>query len=136
MKLIIDKGLVMSVFKRTDLKNSKPWRAVVRIKGYPTISKTFDRKQEAEDWKREVTQQIKSDKYRFTKLSQKKTVAELIDCYIQDAVNEHHKSADDTKRHLAHFRETLSEYALNGRPRRVALVPSVIQELKKLASWV
>jgi integrase len=127
MKLIIDKGCSMTIFKRTDLKNSKPWRAVVRIKGYPTISRTFDRKQEAEDWKREVTQQIKSGKYRFTKLSQKKTVAELIDCYIQDAVNEHHKSADDTKRHLAYFREALGEYAL------VYITPELLlAERKKL----
>lgn len=117
----------MSIFKRTDLKNSKPWRAVVRIKVYPTISRTFDRKQEAEDWKREVTQQIKSGKYRFTQLSQKKTVAELIDCYIQDAVNEHHKSADDTKRHLAYFRETLGAYAL------VYITPELLlAERKKL----
>lgn len=40
-----------SIFKRKD-KNGKStgWRAVVRIKGYPTACKTFDRKQEAEDW--------------------------------------------------------------------------------------
>ncbi|HEV8052819.1 MAG TPA: hypothetical protein VGP47_10005 [Parachlamydiaceae bacterium] len=40
-----------SIFKRKS-KDGKSftWRAVVRIKGYPTASKSFERKQEAEDW--------------------------------------------------------------------------------------
>lgn len=34
----------MSIFKRK-LKNGYTWRAVIRIKGYPTICETFERKQ-------------------------------------------------------------------------------------------
>ena len=42
----------MSVYKRKD-RNGKVtgWRAVVRMKGYPTVCKEFERKQEADDWK-------------------------------------------------------------------------------------
>ena len=35
----------MAVYKR---KDGKSWRAVVRIKGYPTVCDHFDRKPEAE----------------------------------------------------------------------------------------
>lgn len=40
----------MSVYKRKD-RNGKVtgWRAVVRLKGYPTFCNHFDRKQQAED---------------------------------------------------------------------------------------
>jgi hypothetical protein len=40
-----------SIFKRKS-KDGKSftWRVVVRIKGYPVTCKTFERKQEAEDW--------------------------------------------------------------------------------------
>ena len=42
----------MSLYKRKD-RNGKVtgWRVVVRIKGYPTVCKEFERKQEADDWK-------------------------------------------------------------------------------------
>lgn len=116
----------MSIFKRK-LVNGYSWRAVIRTKGHPTVCETFDRKQEAEDWERETKKQIKSGKYRFTKPSQKKTLAELIDCYIRDAVNEHHKASADSKRHLSYFREKLGEYAL------VYITPELLlAERKKL----
>lgn len=38
----------MSIFKRK-LKNGYKWRVVLRVKGYPTISKTLNRKEEAEE---------------------------------------------------------------------------------------
>jgi hypothetical protein len=51
----------MSVYKRKD-RNGKVVgrRAVVRIKGYPTACKEFERKQEANDWKIAVTRQIQA----------------------------------------------------------------------------
>lgn len=101
----------MSIFKRK-LKNGYKWRVVIRTKGHPTICDTFDRKEEAEDWERDTKKEIKSGKYRFSKPSQQKTLAELIDRYIEDAVNEHHRASADTRRHLTYFREVLGEYAL------------------------
>jgi ABC-type uncharacterized transport system permease subunit len=51
-----------SVYKRKIGKGFK-WRAVVRIKGFPTVSKTVDRKQEAEDWAHDVEREIKSGQF-------------------------------------------------------------------------
>ncbi|MBA3722643.1 MAG: hypothetical protein H0W88_09620 [Parachlamydiaceae bacterium] len=40
-----------SIFKRKSKDGKRfTWRAVVRMKGYPTASKSFERKQEADDW--------------------------------------------------------------------------------------
>ncbi len=66
----------------------------------------------SQDWKRDTIKQIKSGKYRFDQSGQKKKLSELIDRYIDDSVNHHHKGSDDTKRHLAYFREKIGDYAL------------------------
>lgn len=38
-----------SIYKRKNANGTSVWRAVIRIKGYPSVSAHFDRKQEAED---------------------------------------------------------------------------------------
>lgn len=114
----------MSIFKRK-LKTGYSWRAVVRVKGHPTVCASFSRKQEAEDWKRETKQQIKSGKYRIAKSSERKLLAELIDAYNRDVVDAHYKAVADTKRHLAYFRETIGEYAL------IYLTPELILEQRR-----
>ena len=48
-----------SILKRKNKNGTSHWRAVVRIKGYPTVCNHFDRKQEADDWAQEVERQIK-----------------------------------------------------------------------------
>lgn len=101
-----------SIFQRKNQNGTKVWRAVIRIKGHPSVSNRFDRKQEAQDWAQEVGLKIKLGKYSFAKSAQEKTVADLIECYIHDGALEHHKAARDTKRHLEHFKNTLGKYAL------------------------
>lgn len=41
------------------------WRAVVRIKGYPTVCGEFERKQEAEDWEEDTRRLIKAGQFQF-----------------------------------------------------------------------
>jgi len=102
----------MSVYKRI-LKSGYSWRAVIRIKGHPTVSETFERKQEAEDWERTTKQQIKSGKYKFLRPEQTRTLAELLDRYIQEFVQDQHRSPKDTIRHLTYFNSKLGAYALS-----------------------
>lgn len=101
-----------SIYQRTNKDGTKVWRAVIRIKNYPTVSDHFDRKKAAEDWAKETETEIKKGKYDFTK-NREKTVAELLDLYIQDAVIGHHKAADDTIYQLSYFRDKIGKYALN-----------------------
>ncbi len=92
-----------SIFQRTNKDGTKVWRAVIRLKGHPTVCDHFDRKQEALDWANETERQIKLGRYNFAKHDQKKTLADLIDRYIEDGVLDHHKAPQDTKRHLNYF---------------------------------
>jgi hypothetical protein len=73
-----------SIQKRKNKNGSSHWRAVVRIKGYPTVCNHFDRKQEADDWAADIERQIKLGKYKFGREDQKKTLSELIDSYIEE----------------------------------------------------
>jgi integrase len=116
-----------SIYQRTNKDGSKVWRAVIRIKNYPTISDHFDRKRAAEDWAKETETKIKNGKYDFTK-NREKTVAELIDLYIQDAVIGHHKAADDTIFQLNYFKEEIGKYALT------YITPEVLIAQRKVLS--
>lgn len=74
-----------SIYQRTNKDGKKVWRAVIRIKGHPSVSKQADRKKILEDWVRDTESQIKDGKYSHNK-AREKTVVNLIDSYIQDAV--------------------------------------------------
>lgn len=100
-----------SIYQRKNKDGSKVWRAVIRIKGHPSVSEHFSRKQEAEDWAQETELQIKKGKYTRN-LAKDKTLSELIELYIQEAVIGYHKAAADTVRQLNYFRERLGNYAL------------------------
>ena len=92
-----------SIYQRTNKDGSKVWRAVIRKKGHPTVCYHDERKQVVEDWVNETENHIKRGKYSNNQSKQKKTVVELIDLYIQDAVIGHHKAAKDTIHQLNYF---------------------------------
>lgn len=48
-----------SIYQRTNNDGSKVWRAVIRLKGHPSVCEHFSRKQEAEDRAKDVELQIK-----------------------------------------------------------------------------
>lgn len=116
-----------SIYQRTNKDGSKSWRADIRLKGHPSVSKQYARKQVAEDWAYETEALIKRGKYSFAKTNEK-TLADLIDLYIQDAVIEHHKAAVDTIRQLNYFKHRLGRYAL------VFITPDLLLKERKLLS--
>ena len=101
-----------SIYKRKNQNGTTVWRVVIRIKGYPTVCNRFERKQEAEDWANETERQIKFGKFNFDQYKKLHTFEELVDRYIQDSILDHHRSADDTKRHLAYWKSRLGSYAI------------------------
>jgi len=118
-----------SIFKRKNDDGTSCWRAMIRIKGHPTVCNHFERKQEADDWAQEVERQIKLGKFPLGAMKAQHTFADLVDRYVNDGALEHHKAADDTRRHLAWWRTRLGDYAL------VHLTPELIaEERKKLSS--
>ncbi len=116
-----------SIFKRK-AKTGKghTWRAVIRKKGHPVICETFSRRQEAEDWGREIEHQIKIGQYKFGQQGIKQTFNQLVERYIGDGVLNHHKSKRDTIRHLTYFQDGLGKYML------VYLTPKLLLNQRKL----
>jgi integrase len=116
-----------SIYQRTNKDGSKVWRAVIRIKGYPSVCEHFDRKQEADDWAKETELQIKRGKYSPNK-AKEKTLTDLIEAYIHDGVVGHHKAAKDTIRQLNYFCDKLGDYAL------IYITPDLLLEERKRLS--
>ena len=104
---------MVAIFKNKNRKGKVTgWRAVIRLKDYPVISKTFVRKQEAEDWGNDKERKIKNGQFNFDLHKSRRTFSELVDRFINDGVLENHKSAEDTVRHLNYWNDRLGKYGL------------------------
>ena len=102
-----------SIQKRKNKNGTSHWRAVVRIKGYPTVCNHFDRKQEAEDWAADVERQIKQGKFKFDQHKQQHTFTQLLERYINDGALEHIRSAEDAIHHLEYWKSRLGSFSLS-----------------------
>jgi integrase len=101
-----------SVYKRKNEDGTVCWRAVVRIKGHPSVCNHFERKQEADDWAADVERQIRLGQYRFDRHNVTNTFSNLADRFLRDGALEHHRSAKDTLRHIAYWKTRLGVFAL------------------------
>src|ERR1700761_4599789 len=103
----------MSIYKRKD-RNGKVtgWRVVICLKGYPTVCKECERKEEAIDWKINTVRAIKAGQFQFERHKIQRTFSDLVDHFTQSGALEHHRSAKDTIRHLEYWKSRLGEYAL------------------------
>lgn len=101
-----------SFYKRKNKNGTTVWRAVIRIKGYPTVCKTDQRKQELLDWAQDTERQIKNGQFNFDQYKTQYTFEDLVSRYIQDGILDHHRSVADTRRHLDYWKSRLGSYAL------------------------
>ena len=102
-----------SIFKRKHKDNKGfAWRAVIRLKGYPTVCNSFERKQEAEDWASDTERRIKLGQFNFAHHNTHHTFKDLVERFINDGRLDHHRSARDTLRHLHYWQDRLDAYAL------------------------
>ena len=101
-----------AIYKRKNRNGTISWRAVIRIKGHPTICNHFELKQDADDWVADVERQIKLGQFKLERHKAQATFADLLDRYYSSGILEHRKSAEETKRHLNYWKERLKCYAL------------------------
>lgn len=87
------------------------WRAQVRRKGFPTETKTFDVKAQANAWATKVEADMAASKHQDTRIIANKTLADLIDRYQEEigAVRPFGRNKRDV---LAKLRIALGETAL------------------------
>lgn len=74
------------------------WRAKVRRKGYPVQSKTFDTKREAEAWGSIMESEMARSVFVDRSLSEKTTLAEVIDSYMSNKAPTHKGSVSEITR--------------------------------------
>ena len=133
-----------SIYKRKD-KTGKTigWRAVVRMKGYPTVCKQCDRQKEAEDWAADVEQEIKQGRFNVNLYKSQRTFTELLERYRNDGELEHIRSIDDVIRHLEYWKSRLGDFALVhlttellGKERRLLADTPINTEAKRSSATV
>lgn len=102
-----------SIYKRKDKKGKTiGWRAVVRMKGYPTVSKQHDRQEAAADWAAKLEQEIKQGRFNVNLYKSQRTFTELLERYRNDGALEHIRSVGDVIRHLEYWKSQLGDFAL------------------------
>ena len=88
------------------------YRARVRLNGARTVSKTFQRKTDAQKWAQKTEVEIRQDQYAFTPMSRRKTLGDLIDRYIEEVLPRKPKTAPFQKRQLEVWRRELGHHLI------------------------
>ncbi len=117
---------MVSIYRRKNENGTTVWRAVIRIKGYPTVSKSFTRKQEAEDWEEEQRRRIKNGQFNFTAHNKHHTYADLLHRMETDGAFTLQRSFKHCKSQYDYWQERLGSYGLTH------ITPEIIAQERKL----
>lgn len=114
-------------------KRSGRWQAIVKRKGYPLLSKTFDQKTDAEKWARKQERDIDLGDWIDTTEAQNCTFAQLLIRYSQEITPRKRGADVEQIRIRALLRSPLAKYSL------AALTKEIIaqwrdQRLKQVSS--
>jgi len=111
--------------KEKNKKNPKvTFTATIRLKGYPTVAKTFRNKSLAEEWAQKTEAAIKDGIYFKTQEAGKRTLAELINRYIENELPQRNSDHDNFKRQLNWWKDRIGAYFLSG------ITPALLAEYR------
>lgn len=99
------------------------WQAVIRRKGYPNQSGTFDRKIDAEVWARRIEAEMDRRSFVSAAVSERMTFVELAESFEKNFAP-HHYRGSAWKHKLAHLRSHLGSYSL------AAITPPVVAKYR------
>ena len=92
------------------------WQAVVRRKGQPAQSKTFEYKDEAKAWSRDIENKMDRGIFSDRSDAEGMTVADLIDLFVKEFAPNHYRVREDEKEawrfQCAHLKKALGKYSL------------------------
>lgn len=116
----------MATIEKRVGKGGTTWRVRVRRLAGPPLTKSFDRKTDAEAWARGIESKLDAGEHVATSEARKRTVADAIDQYLKVTLPraKHRKNADEQERLLGVWRELLGDRAL------VGLTPAVVAEAR------
>lgn len=93
-------------------KHGSNWRCQVRIEGFPTQSRTFTIKSEAQAWGREVESQMARQQFAGSTSGQTMTIREMLERYLEDvSVTKASNKADVSR--SQHLYSALGDYRVH-----------------------
>ncbi len=101
-----------SVIKRPSKTGAVSWQAKVRVKGYPEVSATFERKTDADKWAQRTEAEMREDKYFPSNKARKHTVTDLIDAYLANLKVRNPRRHDEVKPLLAWWKDEIGHNVL------------------------
>lgn len=104
---------MQGIEKRTNKDGSFTYRARVRIKGFPSISESFNSLTLARKWKRNTESAIEQGRFQFSPIEKKHTLSELVDQYIKTVLPTKPKNARNVKQHLLWWKKELGHCLLS-----------------------
>lgn len=105
----------MAEIKKRIKKNGEPtYTACIRIKGYPTDSKTFSRKTDAKEWAEKRETEIRENINFPKRKAQKYTIADIIDKFIENELPKRKpKAQTEFKMVLDWYKNEIGSYYLS-----------------------
>ena len=112
--------------KRQKKNGEVSYTARIRVKGYPTMTATFKKKQQAQVWIQENESKMKLGRHIQTSEAKKHTLSELIDRYIENELPKRKSDINKFKMQLNWWQNKIGSYYLS------RLTPAVLTETKEL----
>ncbi|MDD2899486.1 MAG: site-specific integrase [Desulfuromonadaceae bacterium] len=114
----------MANIQKVEGKRGAKFRALVRIKGFPPQSATFDRITDAKKWVQDTESAIRERRYFKTAEAQHHTVEDMIKKYVKDVLPQK-KTTKDVSLHLNYWKEQIGAYMLSD------VTPAMLGEVKE-----
>jgi integrase len=113
-----------TIYKRTKKDGATYFRARVRLKGHRPVEGNFDRLTDARNWIQKTEAAIKEGRYFRTAEAQRRTLADLIDRYIQNEVPKRRSCQNKYISQLTWWKEELGHLLLKD------ITPAIIAEAR------
>lgn len=119
-----------SLSKRKTAKRKIRWHVHVRVNGYPTQTKTFKRKDDADYWANKTENALKDGKTPKTRAQKSITIADVINEFIDEQlpIKSKGKNNKELTRQLRWWEKELGNVAL------LKLEPTMLRKAKKKLS--
>jgi integrase len=101
-----------NIEKRVAKDGMVSYRAKVRMKGYPVVTATFERKTDAKQWASQTEAEIRQGKYFKTAEAKKHTLTEVINRYNLDVLPKRNSDQKKMAMHLAWWGARIGAYTL------------------------
>lgn len=100
------------------------YRAQVRLRGFPPVSASFDRKTDAKAWAAKTEADMHDGRYFPAREAKRRTLADLIDRQLEMVKSKRPRDYNRQKGHLGWWKEKLGDYTL------AQVTPALIAEYR------